>query len=174
MRTFKGASYSGDMRIREYRAEDAVALADLYSQSIRHYGPRAYSHAQVEAWAATASAERIAASSEDGRTVLIAEDEDGHVLGYGDIEPDGHLDCLYCAPEAEGRGIGSALYMALEERARQQGIAKIYVEASELARPLFERSGFKFVQHDEVCIGRVALHNFRMEKRLVARRQDDV
>jgi putative acetyltransferase len=141
-------------------------LADLYARSIRYFGPHAYAPEQVEAWAATASPARIAARCEDGRVVLVAVDERDRPLGYGDLEADGHLDFLYCAPEAEGKGIGSALYRALEKRARLQGIASIHVEASELARPLFERNGFRILRRNEVKIGAVTLHNFSMEKLL--------
>ena len=154
------------MRIREYEPEDAPLLAELFARSVRHYGPRAYDPLQVEAWPAGASAEATALRCADGRTVLVAMDEDGRPLGYVDLEADGHLDHLYCAPDAEGKGIGSALYAAIEDQARRLGIGRIQVEASALARALFERNGFEPIARNEVRIGPATLHNFRMEKKL--------
>ena len=154
------------MRIRDYAREDAAALADLFGRSVRHFGPRAYDPAQVEAWAAGVSAQGTAARCGDGRTVLVAVDEEDRPLGYGDLEADGHLDHLYCAPEGEGRRVGSALYEEIERRALRQGLGRIHVEASELARPLFERRGFALVTRNAVRIGSVVLHNYSMEKRL--------
>ncbi len=167
LRTFGLSGLSGRMRIREYRSEDAPALADLYARSVRHFGPRAYSSEQVEAWASTASAESMAARCEDGRIVLVGVDECDRPIAYGDLEDDGHLDFLYCAPEAAGKGTGSQIYAALERRARQMSLDKIYVEASALARPLFERHGFTLVRRNDLCIRGVAMHNFKMEKTLL-------
>jgi putative acetyltransferase len=155
------------MRIREFEPEDAPVLADLYARSVRHFGPRSYSPEQVEAWASTATTETIAARCKDGRVVLVGVDEDDRPIAYGDLEDDGHLDFLYCAPEAGGRGNGGHIYAALEGRARQMGLGKIYVEASELARPLFERNGFTVVSRNDLSIGGVPIHNFAMEKTLI-------
>ncbi|WP_199792401.1 GNAT family N-acetyltransferase [Allosphingosinicella vermicomposti] len=154
------------MNIRNYTPADAPALAALYARSVRHFGPRGYSAEQVEVWAATACPEKTAARCADGRTVLIAEDADGTILGFGDMEADGHLDFLYTAPEGEGRGVGSALYAALEDAARASECARIFVEASELARPLFERRGYTLVHRNDFEVAGVAIHNYSMEKAL--------
>ncbi len=154
----------GPMLIRRYMPADAAGLADLYARSVRFFGPRGYSAAQVEAWAATADTARTAARCADGRTVLVAVDDHGRLLGFGDMEADGHLDFLYCAPDAAGRGVGSALLAALEDVARAQGSTRIFVEASELARPLFERRGYTLVRRNDLDLGGVAIHNFSMAR----------
>lgn len=150
--------------LRPYRPADAPVLADLYARSVRHYGPRAYTLAQVAAWAATANAADTAERCGDGRRVLVAQDDAGVVLGFGDLEADGHLDFLYVAPEAEGLRVGSLLYSALEAHARQLQVPRIFVEASELSRPLFERRGFQMLRRNDLTLGGVAIHNYRMEK----------
>lgn len=152
--------------LRPYRHEDAGILTDLHARSVRHYGPRAYAPAQVAVWAATADVARTAARCSDGRQVWVAQDDTGGVLGFGDLEGDGHLDMLYVAPEAEGLHVGSLLYAAIEAHAREHGMARIFVEASELARPLFERRGFTLLGRNDLDVAGVAIHNYRMEKRL--------
>ena len=154
------------MRIRAYQTSDTAALCGLYVRSVRHYGPRAYTPAQVSAWAESANAERMAARWSDGRLMLVAVDETGEHLGFGDIERNGHLDFLYASPEAEGRHVGSAIYLALEAHARTQGMPNIHVEASAIARPFFERRGFVLVGRNDIQLGAVAIHNYRMEKHL--------
>lgn len=154
------------MKNRPYQPDDAEALANVYIRSVHHYGPRCYTAAQVAAWASTASASRIGERNLDGRFVAVAVADAGTILGWGDLEADGHLDFLYAAPEAEGLGVGSALYGVLEDEAKARAIARIFVEASEIAKPLFVRRGFRLVQRNRLTIGKVAIHNYSMEKDL--------
>ena len=152
--------------LRPYRPTDAAALTALYVRSVRHYGPRAYTPEQVAVWAATADVAHTAARCGDGRYVVVAQDEAGRLLGFADLEADGHLDMLYVAPEAEGQHVGSHLYGAIEAHARRRGLHRIFVEASELARPLFERRGFTLLGRNDLVLDGVDIHNYRMEKRL--------
>lgn len=153
--------------IRQYDPADAPALAQLFYDSVRAIGPAAYSPTQVEVWApAPAPAERVAARASDGRTTLVAIDAAGRVLAYGDLEPNGHLDHLYCHPDAAGHGVGSRLIDELTALARSWGLRMIFVEASEIARPVFERRGFKLVRRRDFVHNGVPIHNYAMEKTL--------
>jgi putative acetyltransferase len=156
-----------ELRIRPYRPTDAAALAQVFFQAVRIGGARDYSAAQVAAWAPTmpepaAFAER----ARDGRTILVAVDAVDQPLAYGDLEPDGHIDHLYCRPEASGRGLGSAICGRLERVARTLGLSRLYFEASEGARGLFFRQGFAVIERREFLLRGVAIHHYRMEKRL--------
>jgi putative acetyltransferase len=153
--------------LRACRPSDAERLAQLYRRSVSHYGPAAYSSAQVHAWAASISEEKIAARIGDGRHVLVAVDATDDILGWGDLEADGHIDFLYSAPEAQGRRVGTMLYDGLEKHAIAAAMPKLTVEASELARPLFERRGFALLRRNDLLVGGVPIHNFSMEKKLV-------
>ena len=97
---------------------------------------------------------------------LVAADEDDRPVAYIDLEPNGHINRLFCAPEAAGQGIASRLYDAVEAAAREQGIRSLFTEASELARRLFERKGFAVVERQDMVIRGVAIHNYRMAKAL--------
>jgi predicted GNAT family acetyltransferase len=96
----------------------------------------------------------------------VAADEDDRPVAYIDLEPNGHINRLFCAPEAAGQGIASRLYDAVEAAAREQGIRSLFTEASELARRLFERKGFAVVERQDMVIRGVAIHNYRMAKAL--------
>ena len=73
------------------------------------------------------------AEASDGRLVLVAADADDGPVAYIDLEPDGHINRLFCAPEAVGQGIASRLYDVMEAAAREQGIKNLFTEASELS-----------------------------------------
>lgn len=155
------------MSIRRYEASDAEALAALYVRSVEQVGPRRYSPRQVAAWASRGpSPERIHERAADGRTTLVAVDDRDRPIAFGDLETDGHIDFLYCAPEAVGKGVASALCDELEKIARACGVRRLYTEASEVARPLFSRKGFVVTSRRELEIAGAAIHNYAMEKRL--------
>ncbi len=155
------------MDIRRYRPDDAGAICRIFFSSVREAGIRDYSHAQVEAWApAPPDSWAMNQRAGDGRTCLVAVNDRDEPLAYGDLEVDGHIDHLYCAPEFIGTGLASAIYAELEKIARGQGMRRLYTEASEAARQLFEHKGFAIVGRREFQLRGVAIHNYAMEKML--------
>jgi putative acetyltransferase len=151
------------MHIRPYRSEDAQALSALFFDAVRTLGAKAYSPAQVEAWAPAApDPAEFAARCGDGRMVLVAEAGQGRVAGFIDLEADGHIDRLFRSPEPWAVGAGAALLDAILDHAADQGLDRLYVEASELARPLFERRGFRLVARREFERNGVMIHNYAM------------
>ena len=87
-------------------------------------------------------------------------------MAFVDLEPDGHIDRLFCAPEAVGLGIASRLYEAVEAAARERGIRRLFTEASELARRFFEQKCFIVVERQDMVLRGVPIHNYRMAKNL--------
>jgi 8-oxo-dGTP pyrophosphatase MutT (NUDIX family)/ribosomal protein S18 acetylase RimI-like enzyme len=155
------------VRIRPFRAGDAPALAQLFHAAVHGIASRHYSPAQVAAWAPAApDPAQYLARGTDGRTLLVAEGADGTPLAYGDVEADGHIDHLFCRPDAAGAGIAAQLYAALEATARARGIDRLYTEASEPARRFFERHGFTLLHRRDFALAGVPIHNYAMEKRL--------
>jgi putative acetyltransferase len=157
--------------IRRFRSSDAGALAALTAAAIRVTGLRAYSPQQVAAWGARhPGPERFIASAANGDTILVAVDAGDTPIAYVLTEPDGHVDMLYCHPDHTGRGVAGVLLGAAEASARASAIARLYTEASELARPAFERAGFAVLHRRDFAIAHeghdVAIHNYAMEKRL--------
>jgi putative acetyltransferase len=153
--------------IRSYVQRDAADLADVFFRSVRQVALSDYTAAQVVAWAPEpATPAKMHQTASDGRQTLVAAGEHDRAVAYIDLEPDGHIDHLYCAPEAAGHGIASQLYEAIEELARKQGIGRLYTEASELARRLFERKGFVVLERQSKVLRDVRIHNYRMAKNL--------
>lgn len=156
-----------NIHIRAYAASDASALVEVFQRSVNGIGPRDYSPEQVNAWASrTPTAEAMHARYTDGRTAMVATDDNDQPIAFGDLEPDGHLDFIYCVPEAAGRGVASALYDRLEATARAAGLDRIHTEASEAARRLFEHKGFVVTARRDLVVAGTPIHNFAMEKRL--------
>lgn len=160
-----------DYSLRPFRTSDAEALAVLTHAAIRVTGLRAYAPDQVAAWAARhPGPERFIASSAKGDTILVAVAADSVAVAYVLTEPDGHIDMLYCHPEHTGHGVAALLLNLAEATARKSGAIRLFTEASELARPVFERAGFTLLCRRDFAITHVgqdvAIHNYAMEKRL--------
>ena len=156
-----------EVSIRTHERRDAAEVADVFYRSVREVALSDYTAEQVKAWVPGRwDAEQEHRRSGDGRLVLAATDESGHVVAFIDLEPDGHIDRLFCAPEAVGRGVASRLYDAIETAARAQGIGRLFTETSELARRSFERKGFTVLERQDMILRGVPIHNYRMAKTL--------
>jgi putative acetyltransferase len=156
---------AGQTVIRYYKSKDATSLADLYVRSVKQIGCRYYSPQQVEAWASLApSPERLEELSMDGRKRFVAVDGSDQPIAFADLEQDGYIHLLYCAPESAGKGVASTLYHELERTARELGMNRLYSEASEAARGFFLKQGFVVLAKRQFEIFSIPIHNYAVEK----------
>jgi putative acetyltransferase len=160
-----------DVTIRRFREGDAEAVAALTLAAIRVTGSRAYSAKQIAAWAARhPGPERFVARAAKGDLIRVAVDDADCPIAYCVLEADGHVDMLYSHPDHAGRGLGRLMLAEAELAARALDITRLFTEASELARPVFERAGYRLLHRRDFTIGPpgapVAIHNYAMEKRL--------
>ncbi|TAD73116.1 MAG: GNAT family N-acetyltransferase [Sphingomonadales bacterium] len=157
--------------IRTFRDSDALALSALTQAAILTIGPLAYAPDQIAAWAARhPGPERFVASALKADMILVAVDANDTAVAYTLTEASGHCDMLYCHPDHAGQGLAIALLAETERWARNTGLARLFTEASELARPVFERAGFVVLHRRDFDIAHagaaIPIHNYAMEKRL--------
>lgn len=149
--------------IRLYRPGDVDALIDIFRASVRLVARRDYTQEQVLAWAPDEIDRQDWVEQYAGRPAWVAE-IDGALVGFSDLEPDGHLDMMFVHPDHQGRGVASALLAEVESAARHQGIDCLHTEASITAKPFFERRGFHLLAPQTVSIRGQRFINYRMEK----------
>ena len=142
-----------DWTIRDGSEADAPAIAGIVNGEIRSGLAIWRSAERDEAEIAAMIAERLAA----GHPVLIAEDgETGGVLGWASYGPfragDGYAatveHSVHIVPEAQGRGVGSDMVVALIDRARERGVHVLVggIESSNRASiAMHRRLGFEEV-----------------------------
>lgn len=153
--------------IRSYRPDDAPHMAQLYYDAVHGLGRRHYSAAQAAAWAPRPLEPiDVLTRAADGRTTFVAADAEDRAVAYVDLEADGHVDHLYCHPDFVGQGVASRLLRTVIQYAAEQGITALYVEASELARPVFERHGFTVTARRDFEVRGVPIHNYAMRREL--------
>jgi putative acetyltransferase len=155
------------VEVREAIVGDAPAVADLFYNTVVNVNVGDYSVAQVEAWAGPAPEpekweQRIAADS-SARKMFVATKED-RVVGFAELEEDGHLDTLYVHHEYQGCGIASTLLDRVEAEARRLGLRRLYTEASITAEPFFRARGFSMVRPQVVELRGHTFRNYVMDK----------
>ena len=153
-----------DFLIRAYRVDDLDVLIDLFTNSVRQVASRDYSPAQIEAWAPVAVNQHWTTRL-DSRPTYVAE-ADCEIVGFSDLEPDGHIDMLFVHADHQSQGVARALLDHIHARAHEQGIDRLFTEASITARPFFERNGFEVIGAQDVELRGQTFRNYRMAKRL--------
>ena len=127
------------MEIVRAKPEDAAVLTEIAFGAKRHWG---YPEHWIQSWREilTMRPEFIAAN-----TTYCAMEGDRAVGFYIlTIESDGlHLDHLWIAPAAMGRGIGRALFKHAIEQAKGLGFQAIKIEADPNAEGFYQRMGAK-------------------------------
>ena len=149
------------MEIRDYRITDADEIADLFHDCVHAIESPVHTPAQLEAWAPTPPdystwRKRLAAK----KPYLACRE--GKIIGFIELEDDGHIDCFYTHQDYQRQGVGRALYDHLIEQADARGIVDLHVEASLFARPFFEREGFRLEKENRIERAGEILTNFSM------------
>lgn len=153
------------MITRDYGSADAATLCRLFFETVRSVNAADYSEEQLWAWAPEIPDTETWHERMSGRHTLVAEEE-GQIVGFAELEGNGHLDMFYVRKDAVGRGVGSCLYAAVEGRALELGPGRLFTEASITARPFFERHGFVVLGRNVLARRGVELVNYSMEKAL--------
>jgi len=158
------------MKIRNYRDDDAVEIAQLFHGAVHALIDARYTAEELEAWAPTPPdhshwRERLAL-----KKPYVAERE-GEIVGFIELEDDGHIDCFYTHRDHQRRGVGRRLYDHLLRKADARGIRDLHVEASDIARPFFERVGFVLEKENRIERDGQVLRNFSMRLRRDVDRQ---
>lgn len=153
--------------IRRFRTEDSAALHALTVDAIEGIGPAGYSAGQIAVWSGRHNnPSRLAELASDGAIIFVAVDPSDAPAAFAMLEPDGHLDQLYCSPDHSRKGLPDRLLSAAEYHLAGSKVVRLYTEASELARPAFERAGYHVTHRRDFDLDGVAIHNYAMEKLL--------
>jgi len=153
------------MQIRLFQSQDADRLAQLFHDTVHEINIRDYSAEQVQAWAPDNLDFRRWSEVCSDRFTYVAE-EAGEIIGFGELEANGHIDCFYCHKDYQRCGVGTRIYGAIEAKALSLGIERLYTEASITARAFFKSRGFAIIKEQQVtCRGQVFI-NYAMAKQL--------
>lgn len=149
-----------DMKLRPYHPDDCPALAALFYDTVHTVNCRDYTADQCDAWADGMVDVAAWNRSFLEHTTYVAE-QNGQIVGFGDISRDGYLDRLYVHARFQRQGIATALCDALESAVKGRPIE---THASITTRPFFTARGYRTITEQQVVRRGVKLTNFVMRK----------
>ena len=152
-----------ELEFRRADPDDLDVVHRLQVDAIRHGAAAHYDDDALEAWIGAFNREAFAENVER-REVWIAE-EAGRTLGYASLDPATfEVDSIYVAPEAAGRGVGSALMEHILDVAREHRLENVWLDASLNAVPFYERMGFVATGDGSRTRGGVTIRCTRMAR----------
>ncbi|MDB4837313.1 GNAT family N-acetyltransferase [Marinomonas sp.] len=138
------------LQIRSATLSDLPTLTEIYNHYIIHTSTTF----DIDTYTTQARRVWFDQFSLAGRHQLLVAEQKGQLLGYacsGQLKPKGAYASsvevsIYLAPDASGRGTGTALYTALFERLSKEDVHRVYAcvtQPNEVSRVLHEKFGFK-------------------------------
>jgi putative acetyltransferase len=154
--------------LRPYLPADATMLAEIFRASIEQLTADDYTAAQQDAWASAAEDEDAFGARLAGLLTLVGT-LGGSPVGFIALEGADKIDMLYVHPAAAGQGVGALLLDAIEKIATSRGTAKLTTDASDTARPFFEKRGYVPQRRNTVIRAGEWLGNTTMDKPLTGK-----
>ncbi len=134
--------------VRRYCPGEENELWRLCRDTTRNVNGMDYTKAQVDKWAPRNTDEQKWKHRMAIKNPFVAE-RDGQLLGFAEQEGDGHISGFYAHHAWQRKGVGTALYGAVEAEALHNGLSTLRVEASKSAKSFFTRLGIKEVEAHE-------------------------
>ena len=148
------------MLLQSYRSADCEEMAKLFYDTVHEVNIRDYTAEQVNAWA-DGNVDLAAWDKSFSEHYTVVAEENGVIVGFGDITEGGYLDRLYVHKDYQRKGIATAICDKLES---YPDTDELTVHASITAKPFFISRGYSVVKEQEVVRRGVVLTNFVMKK----------
>ena len=156
------------MYVRDFTFGDEPALQAVFYSAVHTIAASDYAPAQLDVWAPDRpDMKRWTVRIRAIRPFVV--EEEGRVVGYADLQANGHIDHFYVSGTDARRGVGRILMDRIHARAQELELTRLFSDVSRTAQPFFERFGFLVLEHRTVVIGDVSLPNARMAKDLTGR-----
>lgn len=130
--------------IRPAEQGDADATADVLRQSITQlcHADHQNDAAVLAKWLANKTPQSFRTWLANPNNFCVVAEDNELLLGVGMLGRNGKIHLLYLRPGAQRRGIGKALYRALEQKAGAWELHRLFLESTTAACAFYESMGF--------------------------------
>ena len=155
------------IKLRNYKPHYQQELSQLYYDAIIKLAPAYYHPQQVKIWAnyPRKHPKEFAKLLTQG-DVIMAINNKGQVIGFGQLNPKNYIALLYTQPEFNRLGVASAIYRKLEQLAYITHQTTLSVTASKLSQPLFQKLGFELIDTEITIRDDITFERYNMVKLL--------
>jgi putative acetyltransferase len=153
------------MIVRIHQPSDTGQIARLYYHTVHRVNSRDYTREQIVAWAPGIQNDEYWLGRFERYTVLVAEQGE-QVVGFAELEANGHIDCFYVHHDWQRRGVGRRLMEEIHSRATALGVSRLFADVSITASPFFSSMGFTVVEKCRRVYREMEFEQFRMHKPL--------
>jgi GNAT superfamily N-acetyltransferase len=131
--------------VRRAGESDAVEAIEVVRRSISQLcvADHRNDEATLAAWLANKTPRDFLAWLANTDNFCIVAQSDSRLSGVGVLNRKGEILLFYLEPGAQRQGIGKKIHAALENQARQWGLASLHLESTALARPFYEALGYR-------------------------------
>jgi len=158
--------------IRKYKTGDEKFIAQIYHDAIYQLAAGDYRQEELDAWAnPPLDLDDVKHKRRCELKQPFVNERQGRIVGFMELDPNGHIDCTYVDPAHARMGVMSEIMEEVKNEALRKDIPKLFAEVSKTARPFFECHGFIWIRDNTVNVRGVSLDNYIMECRINAERQ---
>ncbi|MHC4597664.1 MAG: GNAT family N-acetyltransferase [Planctomycetota bacterium] len=152
------------MIVRRYKPGEENEIWSVYYGSTRNVVSLEYTPDQVKRWAPD-DLDMEPWAARLARTKPFVAILDDKIVGFAELEPDGHINYIYCHHEFQRQGIGSELWEAVEREAERLGLEEIFAEVSTTGIDFFLAKGFQIEEEMNNIVCGEPAKQYRVRKK---------
>ena len=154
------------MHVRRYKIGEEETLWKLCRDTTLQVNGRDYGMELVEKWAPS-QIDMGKWTERMRRKNPFVADQDGSIVGFAELTSEARISGFYSHYEWQRKGVGKALYQAIEVEASRLGFDRLRVEVSTTAKRFFLSMGFCIVEEKESMTCEIPFTSFLMQKRII-------
>jgi ribosomal protein S18 acetylase RimI-like enzyme len=148
------------MEIREINEGEVPVVKDLIHHTIKSCYPGIYPPKVVNFFLNYHSLQQIQKRRNCGTLLVLISS--GEIRGTGFIDGS-EMGGVYVHPQHQGKGYGTRLVLRLMEIASEKKLPSIWLDATPLAKPLYDKLGFTLLSPMQQYVENSQLDYFKME-----------
>ncbi|MDH3693309.1 MAG: GNAT family N-acetyltransferase [Gammaproteobacteria bacterium] len=154
------------MQVRRFKAGEEDVLRRICWDTTLKINIHEYGAELVQKWVARLKDKSRWEKRIYRKNPFVAEQNET-VIGFAELTKTGKIRAFYSHYDWQGKGVGKALYEAIETEASRLEMDSIQVESSSSASSFFTRKGFYVVREKLNLTDGIPSKSLLMQKRLV-------
>lgn len=151
--------------IKEFQKENLEEIYKLFYDAVHQINKKHYDQKQLDVWAPKIPDLNKWEKDLLASYTICTWDEDKKIIvGFANLLENGYIDKCFVHVKYQAKNIGLILLRALENKALQSGMQRLFADVSITAKKPMEFMGYKVEKEQIVEVRGVEFINYRMYK----------